>query len=116
MINSTIDDINLEERLEEGPDKLPATLESYQIYLRKFAKFVKTAGKYKINGPMIDKEFFKDEIIAKYFLHLGDNNDKPHVIKSARAAIAYALSVHKLPLLAENTHIYPDTWRVFNVN
>jgi hypothetical protein len=64
MINSTIDDINLEERLEEGPDKLPATLESYQIYLRKFAKFVKTAGKYKINGPMIVKEFFKDEIIA----------------------------------------------------
>jgi hypothetical protein len=98
MINSTIDDINLEERLEEGPDKLPATLDSYQIYLRKFAKFVKIAGKYKINEPMIDKEFFNDdEIIAKYFLRLGDNNDKPHVIKSARAAIAYALSVHKLP-------------------
>ena len=77
MINSTIDHINFEERLEEGPDKLPATLlDSYQIYLRKFAKFVTIAGKYKINGPMIDKVFFTDEIIAKYFLHLGDNNDK----------------------------------------
>ena len=41
--------------------------------------------------------------------------DVPHALKSARVAIAYGLQMNKLPLLAENSHLYPLTWRVIDV-
>lgn len=65
---------------------------------------------------MIAEMFFNDENIAKYFIALGDEmKDVPHALKSARAAIAFGLQMNKLPLLAENSHLYPLTWRVIDV-
>ena len=110
-----IDSINLEERLQNGPDRLDGAASSYQTYLKKFSVFL-NAPVYNKKGPMIAAIFFNDENLAKYFIALGDEmKDVPHALKSARAAIAYGLQMNKLPLLAENSHLYPLTWRVIDV-
>ena len=110
-----IDSINLEERLQNGPDRLDGAANSYQTYLKKFSAFL-NAPVYNKKGPMIAAIFFNDENLAKYFIALGDEmKDVPHALKSARAAIAYGLQMNKLPLLAENSHLYPLTWRVIDV-
>ena len=116
MSSSILDTIDIDQRLEEGHDKLPGCLNSYQTYLRKLAKCVNEPI-YNKNGPMVAKEFFNDTTLAKFLIVLGDEmTDGPHALKSARAAIAYGLEMHQLPLLANNNHTYPLTWRAIKVN
>ena len=113
---TTLEAIDIDQRLEEGFDKLPGCLASYQTYLRKLAKWV-NAPQYNKNGPMVAKEHFTDQTLAKFLLVLGDEMaDGPHALKSARAAIAYGLELHQLPLLANNNHTYPLTWRAIHVS
>ena len=112
----SIDAINLQERLQQGPDRLDGAANSYQTFLKKFAAFL-SAPIYHKNGPMIAANFFTDDNMAKFFIALGVDimEDKPHALKAARAAMKYGLEMNKLPILAENSHIYPDTWRVITV-
>ena len=100
----------------------------YKIHNLKFIKkYHTTTGTYYlpifafkdiIRNKIMKNEIYQEEIVnlAKYFIALGDEmKDVPHALKSARAAIAYGLQMNKLPLLAENSHLYPLTWRVIDV-
>ena len=108
-------EMDLQEMLNEGSDNIPATQASYAVTLKKFSKFVET-DEYNVNGAMIKKEFFTDDKIAKFLISLGIASDhKPHALKSARAALGYALSVHALPNMRETSQLYPNTTRAIAV-
>lgn len=113
--STTAANINLEERLQSGADHIPGTITSYSVYLKKFATFVET-DEYDLNGPMIRKEFFTDELMAKFLVFLGDEFDsKPHALKSARAALAHGLKMHAMEDINDFKHLYPLTHRVIEV-
>ena len=52
----SVDSINLQERLQQGPDRLNGAANSYQTFLKKFAAFL-SAPIYHKNEPMIGKFF-----------------------------------------------------------
>jgi hypothetical protein len=112
----SIDAINFQERLQQGPDRFDGAANSYQTFLKKFAAFLSAPICHK-NEPMIAANFFTDDNMVKFFIALlgVDMEDKPHALKAARATMKYGLEMNKLPILAENSHIYPDTWRVITV-
>ena len=112
---SLLDAVEIDQVLEEGHDRLPGCMASYQTYLRKLATWGNVP-EYNSNGPMVAKELFNDDSLAKFFVKLGtEMNDVPHALKSARAAVAFGLEIHQLPLLALNNHTYPKTWRAIRV-
>ena len=107
--------VNLAERLQTGADHIDGTIQSYAVYLRKYAAFV-SAEPFVINGPMIANEFFTDENMAKFIIAIGDEHDhKPHVLKTASAALGYGLKINKRECLNKFKHLYSDTHRAIEV-
>ena len=61
----SIGSINLQERLQQGPDRLDGAANSYQTFLKKFAAFL-SAPIYHKKGPMIAANFFTDDNMANF--------------------------------------------------
>ena len=112
----TNDDIDLDERLVNGLNHIPSTMKTYAVYLKKFAIFVQ-AEEYELGGALTPKAYFTDENIAKFILALHDNfNHRPHILKSAMAAIGHAIKTHLLPNIHDFKHLYGKTHNVIQVS
>lgn len=115
MLTTVSNDMNLEERLRDGPNQIPSTAKGYNVYLKKFAAFVE-AGDSMANGEMLAKEYFTDENIAKFLIALRDEYDsKPHVLKAACASIGHRLKVNLLQNLFDFKHLYGKTHNAIQV-
>ena len=102
-------DIDVDHRLEIGPTKIASTMASYAAPLKKFAEFVE-ADPYVPYGPMIPKKYFTDDLIAAFLIYLGDkHNHGPHILKTASAALGYAMEILALPNFRDFKHEYPKT-------
>jgi hypothetical protein len=113
-----IDSVNLEERLQNGTDRLYGAAISYQTYLKKFSVFL-NAPVYNYKGPMIAAIFFNDEKLAKYFIALGDE------ICTSRNRIWFAneqapFACRKFSSHMEShrrkTNIYLNVFKKININ
>mmetsp|Transcript_13623 Transcript_13623/g.12336 ORF Transcript_13623/g.12336 Transcript_13623/m.12336 type:complete len:246 (-) Transcript_13623:66-803(-) len=81
---------------------IPGTSRLYETYLKKFAKFVNVD--YIPNQPL-PREVYTDSNIAAWFEDLYKSDFKPHLIKSAKAAIHSdftILGLQKIHLASDN--------------
>ena len=113
---SHIEDIYVEERVANGQHKIPATDGKYAIQINQFCEFLRVEERYIPGGPMISPDILIDRNLAAFLIHLGDSNDhKPHFLKAARAAFAYALKRNGLPDINDFAHLYQQTNAVIDV-
>ena len=113
-MTSKIDDIDLEEALNSGAYHPEGTAACYSTYLKKFNAFVGCpayiVGDMKTMAP---KEYFQDVSLAKFFVVLGRLHDfKPHIRKSALAAINFGVQHYEFPNIFQFQHIYPKLHQV----
>mmetsp|Transcript_17828 Transcript_17828/g.16094 ORF Transcript_17828/g.16094 Transcript_17828/m.16094 type:complete len:456 (-) Transcript_17828:10-1377(-) len=85
---------------------IPSTSKHYGTYLKKFAEFLNV--NYNPERPL-PKSVYTDTNIAAWFEDLYKDNYKPHIIKSAKAAIHSEFLIHGLKKIHEASHEWPLT-------
>lgn len=113
-MTSKLDGIDLEDALRTGAYHPEGTTMSYATYLKKFSVFL-GCQPYIIGDmtTLAPKEYFYDVSLAKFFLDLGRIHEfKPHIKKSALAAINVGVQYYELPNIFNFHHIYPKLHQI----
>ena len=114
--NFQFDDIDVEE-LEKVLNHgllTKGTKRQYDVQLKKFSTFLNLPW-----NPEVDilKAAFTDKRIASFLMDIAKKSEfKPHIKKSALAAISFMVKKHGLPSLANNHLIWPLTEKAIQVH
>lgn len=112
-----IEDINVEERVQNGQHKIKGTDEGYANYINQFCNFLHSEEHYIPGQKMISHTLLTDHNIAGFIFHLADLNDhRPHFLKGLQAGLGYALKRNSLPNIHDFVHLYPLTHSAIDVS
>lgn len=106
------DDRENQEAMADPGILLPKTLETYTVYIKKFAAFLGLG-----DIASIPKVNLTDENFAGFILDLGLKNDyKPHFKKTALACLSYLVRVNCMLSIFDFKHLYPHLHNALSVS
>ena len=84
---------------------LPKTKALYDVFLKKLS----TSLKYEGGDAFLPKKLISYEALSCFLLELSATHEyKPHLKKTALAAISYLLRVYCMPSIFDFKHLYPN--------